>query len=132
MVDLFEQIKVGVEFPEAANTLIPGGKVVNIANLLILRKGRMQKACVQWEYMQVGLKTWQGFKEHFSQAYRRYRIHKKVTVAAHGYSMQQVIHMIQRPKSTLRMRYNHTHVQQWATSRKCQTSPASTSHYLRS
>ena len=37
MVDLFEQIEEGVEFTEAANTPIPGGKVVNIAYQLILR-----------------------------------------------------------------------------------------------
>ena len=37
MVDLFEQIEEGVEFLEAANTPIPGGKVVNIPYLLILR-----------------------------------------------------------------------------------------------
>ena len=36
MVDLFEKIKEGVEFEEAANTPIPGGKLVNIAYLLIL------------------------------------------------------------------------------------------------
>ena len=37
MVDLFEQTEEGVEFAEAANTPIPGGKVVNITYLLILR-----------------------------------------------------------------------------------------------
>ena len=31
MVDLFEQIEEGVDFAEAANTPIPGGKLVNIA-----------------------------------------------------------------------------------------------------
>ena len=35
--------------------------------------------------MQVGLKTWQAFKDHFAQAYRRYEIRKKATAAAHGY-----------------------------------------------
>ena len=35
--------------------------------------------------MQVGLKTWQDFKDHFTQAYRRYQIRKKVTAASHGY-----------------------------------------------
>ena len=35
--------------------------------------------------MQVGLKTWQAFKDHFAQAYRRYQIRKKATAAAHGY-----------------------------------------------
>ena len=62
MVDLFEQIEEGVEFAEAANTPIPGGKVVNIAHMLILRTGGMEKSCEQWEDMQVGLKTWQAFK----------------------------------------------------------------------
>ena len=47
MVDLFEQIEEGVEFVEAANTPIPGGKVVNIVYLLILRTGGMEKACEQ-------------------------------------------------------------------------------------
>ena len=38
MVDLFEKIEEGVEFAEASNIPTPGGKVVNIAYLLILRK----------------------------------------------------------------------------------------------
>ena len=37
MVDLFEQIEEGVDFTEAANTQISGGKVVNISYLLTLR-----------------------------------------------------------------------------------------------
>ena len=85
MVDLFEQIEEGVEFLEDANTPIPGGKVVNIAYLLILRTGGMEKSCEQWEEMQVGLKNWQAFKDHFAKAYRRYHIRKKSTAAAHGY-----------------------------------------------
>ena len=48
MVDLFEQIEEGVEFAETANTPIPGGKVFNIAYLLILRTGGMEKSCKQW------------------------------------------------------------------------------------
>ena len=85
IVELFEQIEEGVEFSEAANTPIPGGKVVNIAYLRILSTGGMGKSCEQWEDMQVGLKTWQAFKDHFAQAYRRYHIRKKATAAAHGY-----------------------------------------------
>ena len=34
--------------------------------------------------MQVGLKTWQAFKDHFAQAYRCYQIRKKATTTAHG------------------------------------------------
>ena len=85
MVELFEKIEEVVEFVESSNNPIPGGKVVNIAYLLILRTGGMKKACEQWEDMQVGLKTWQAFKYHFAQAYRRYQIRKKATAAAHGY-----------------------------------------------
>ena len=47
IVELIEQIEEGVEFAEAANTPIPEGKVVNIAYLLILRIGGMEKACEQ-------------------------------------------------------------------------------------
>ena len=43
IVDLFEKIEEGVEFAEGANTPIPGGKVVNIAYLLILRTGGTEK-----------------------------------------------------------------------------------------
>ena len=68
MVELFEKIEEGVDFVEADSTPISGGEVVNIANLLILRTGGMVKACEQWEDMQVGLKTWQAFKDHFAQA----------------------------------------------------------------
>ena len=57
MVDLFEQIEEVVEFAEAANTPIPGGKVVNVAYLVIIRTGGMEKYCEHWEDMQVGLKT---------------------------------------------------------------------------
>ena len=39
MVDLFEKIEEGIDFAEAANTPIPGRKMVNIAYLLILRTG---------------------------------------------------------------------------------------------
>ena len=35
--------------------------------------------------MQVGLKTWQDFKDHFSQSCRRYQIRKKSTAADYGY-----------------------------------------------
>ena len=45
MVDLFDKIEKGVVFVEAANTPIIGGKVVNIAYLLILRTDVMKKAC---------------------------------------------------------------------------------------
>ena len=57
MVELFEQIEEGVEFAEAANTPIPGGKVIKIAYVMISRTGGMEKACEQWEDMQVWLKT---------------------------------------------------------------------------
>ena len=87
MFDLFEFVLEGVEFVEADITPIPVGKVVNIAYLLILRTGETEKSCEQWEYMQVGLKTWQAFKDHFSQAYRCYHIHKKATSVAHGYKV---------------------------------------------
>ena len=59
--------------------------MVNIAYLLILRTGGTEKACEQWEDMKVRLKTWQTFKDHFAQVYRRYQIRKKETAAAHGY-----------------------------------------------
>ena len=39
--------------------------------------------------MQVGLKIWQDFKDHFTQAYRRYQIRKKATSAAHGYGASE-------------------------------------------
>ena len=39
--------------------------------------------------MQVGLKSWQAFKGHFAQAYRRYQIGKKATAAAHGYEASE-------------------------------------------
>ena len=85
MLYLLEQNEEGVYLSEADNTPIPGGKVVNIAYLLILRTGEIEKSCEQWEEMQVGLKTWQTFKDQFLQAYRRYKIHKKASSASHGY-----------------------------------------------
>ena len=85
MVELFEQIEEGVEFLEAANTPITGGKVVNIAYLLILRTIDMEKSCEQWEDMHIGQKNWQAFKYHFAQAYRHCQTRKKAIAAAHGY-----------------------------------------------
>ena len=89
MVELFEQIEEGVEFTEAANTPIPEGKVVNIAYLLILSTGGMENACEQWEDMQVELKIWQDFKDHFEQSYRRYQTRKKATAASNGYGASE-------------------------------------------
>ena len=74
-----------MEFAESANTPISEGKVVNIAYLVILRTGGMEKSCEYWKDMQVGLKPWQNFMDHFSQTYRHYQIRKKETSAAHGY-----------------------------------------------
>ena len=85
MVDLFEKFEEGVDFAEAAKTPIPGGKVVNIAYLLILRTGGTKKACEHWEDMQVGLETWQAFKNHFAQTLTCYQIRKKATASDHGY-----------------------------------------------
>ena len=80
-----ENIEEGVKSTEAASTPIPGGEAFNIYYPLILSTGRMKKFCEQWEYMHFGLNTWQAFKDHVSQSYRRYHIRKKATVAAHGY-----------------------------------------------
>ena len=110
-MERFEQIEEGVEFTEAANTPIPVGKVVNIAYLLILRTGRTEKSCEQWEDMQVGLKTWQDYKDHFAQAYRRYQIRKKATAAAHGYGASSNHTHRTEPRSALQMRCKHSHVQ---------------------
>ena len=84
-----KKIEEGVDFSEAANTPIPGGEVVNISYLLILRTGGTGKAFEQWEDMHVSLKTWQDFKEHLSQTYRIYQISKKETVAEHGYGASE-------------------------------------------
>ena len=63
MVDLFEQIEEGVEFAEAANTPIPGGNVVSITYMLILRRGGMEKACEQWEDMQLKFQGTSSFMQ---------------------------------------------------------------------
>ena len=39
--------------------------------------------------MQVGIKTWQAFKDHSSQTYRCYQIRKKLTAATHGYGLSE-------------------------------------------
>ena len=83
------KIEEGVEFSEAANTPIPGGKLFNIDYLLILSTVGMEKTCEQWEEMQVGLKTWQAFNDHCAQAYRRYQIRKKEIAVAHGYGASE-------------------------------------------
>ena len=81
----FWKIEEVVEFIEAAKTPIPGGEIFNIAYLMIFSKVGMEKSWKQWEDMQVGLKTWQDFKDYFAQAYRSYQIRKKATSEAHGY-----------------------------------------------
>ena len=43
MVDLFEKIEEVLDLIEADNTPTTGGKVVNIAYLMILRTGVMEK-----------------------------------------------------------------------------------------
>ena len=84
MVDLFDKIEEDVEFAEAGNTPISGGKVVNIKYLLILQTKVMEKYCEHWEYIMVGYKNWQTFRDNFAQSYRRYQIRKKVTADTYG------------------------------------------------
>ena len=91
MVDHFEKMEEGVVFAEAANIPIPREKVVKITYLLILRTDRMEKACEQWEDMQVGMKTWQAFNYHFTQAYWRYQICKRQQHRLMGMGSQQII-----------------------------------------
>ena len=90
MVNLSEQVEEGWEFEEAADTPISGGKVVNIAYLLIISTGGMEKSCKQWENIKVGLKPWQAFKDHLSQSYNRYQIRKNATSSAHGYGASAI------------------------------------------
>ena len=71
LVYLFDQMEEGADFAEATNTSISGGKVVNIACLLILRNGGTEKTCNQSEFMMVGQKNWQAFNDNFAQTYRR-------------------------------------------------------------
>ena len=48
MVDLFEQIEEEKEFSEVSNTATPGGKVLSISYLLILRTRWIEKSCNKW------------------------------------------------------------------------------------
>ena len=84
MVDLFDQIEEGVEFAESANPPIPGGKVVTIAYLMIIRTGGIKKTVNSGKTSRFDCKNGRILKYHFSQAYRRYQIRKKATAAAHG------------------------------------------------
>ena len=121
-----------MEYAEATNTPIPGGKKVNIAYLIILTTGGMEKSCEQREDMQVGLKYWHDFKDHISHAYRRYHIRNKARASAHGYRASEnhtqetdaQINTVDALKALAcaAMVDNEAMV----------TSPASTSHYLRS
>ena len=52
---------------------------------MILGTLGIEKACEQWEYMQVVLQTWHIFNGHFSQSYMRYQICNKATSAVHVY-----------------------------------------------
>ena len=67
-MDLFKKMEEGVEFSESEKTPILRGKPVNIAYLLILRTGGMQKSYTYWEEMPVNHKICQAFKNHFMQA----------------------------------------------------------------
>ena len=89
MVDLFQKIEEGEEFYEATNNPLPGGKVVNIEYLLILRNGGTEKFCEKWKDMIVGQKKWKAFTDHFAQAYSCYQIRKKLTAAAHIYGASE-------------------------------------------
>ena len=110
MVDLFEQIEEGVEFVEAANTPIPGGKVFNIAYLLILRTGGMEKSCDQWEDIQFRLKLGRLLKTISHKPTRATRSARNQQQRPMGMGRQKIIHRRQRPNSTLWMRCKKSHV----------------------
>ena len=111
-MDLFEKIEEGVEFAEAATTIIPGGKVVNIAYLLILSTGGMEKACKQWEDIQVGLKKPGRLSKTIShKPTGATQSSRKQQQRPMGMGNQQIIHRIQKPRSTLWMSCKHSNVQ---------------------
>ena len=89
MVELFEQIEEGVDFYEAENTPTPEGKVINIAYLLILSTGGMEKPCEKCEYIMVVQRNCQTFNDHFVQEYKCYQIHKKERSSDHGYGSSE-------------------------------------------
>lgn len=68
-MDLFDKMKECVEFAEAANTPIPGGKALNIAHSLIVITGGKEKSCDWREEILVDQNTWQPFKNHLTQSY---------------------------------------------------------------
>ena len=128
MVDLFEQIEEVVEFAEAANIPIPGGKVVNIAYLLVFRTGGMENPVNSGKTCRLDWKPGMLSKTILHKPTGATRSARKQQQWPMGMGSQRIIHRRQNPRSTLRMRYKHSHVQQWKTRRQWGTSPTSTSH----
>ena len=124
MVYLFEKNEEGVNFAESANTPIPWGKVVNIAYLLILMIGGMEKSCEQREDIQFGQKPGRLSSTIFHKTTGTIISARRKKLRPMGMGHQQIIHRKQKPKSCLRMRYNHLHVQQFKTKIQWRTSPA--------
>ena len=63
--------------------------MVNIAYLMILRTGGVDKLVEQWEDMQVWQNTCQAFNYQLSKPYIRYHIRKKATLAANKYGASE-------------------------------------------
>ena len=131
MVELFEQIEEGVEFTEAANIPIPGGKVVNIVYLLILRTGRTEKPVNSGKICRLDRKPGRLSKTISHKPTGTTIFARKQQQRPIGMGRQQVIHRRHKPRSTLWMRCKQSHVQQRKIRRQSQNSPVSTLHYLR-
>ena len=87
-----------MEFTEATNTPILGGKAVNNAYLLILITGGMENSREKWEDMQVGLKNWQAFKDHFFNPTGSTRSARKQQLLPMDMVRQKSIHRKQSPR----------------------------------
>ena len=115
MAELFEKIGKGVEFSEASNTPIPVGKLFNIAYLLILRIGRMEKAFEQWEEMQVGLKLGRFSRTVYHKPTDAIISARRQQRRPMSMGSQKIIHRKQMPKSIRCMSCKHFNVNKWKT-----------------
>ena len=66
---LFEQIEDAVEYAAQAHTPFTNAQVVSTAYMLVHKTGMFTDECKAWRRITRNLKTWDRFKDDFSEAY---------------------------------------------------------------
>jgi hypothetical protein len=81
---LIDQIEEAVEYADDGNQPFTVNQILNAAYTIVFNTGIFFEECKQWRLLAPALKTWDRFKEHFTEAHQQHRL-QQATMQGAGY-----------------------------------------------